>query len=72
MHNTKQECRCQVEAFMRLHGNELDLIAEYAEEFREIINSFEACFGRCPSASDLIWIVSERRGLDITKEGTEG
>ena len=65
---TLAENRAQAEAFKRLNGNELDLIAEYAADFRNIISDFEHHHdGAVPSADDLIWIESERKGRDITE-----
>jgi len=67
-HRTKDEILAQAEAFSRLHGNELELIQEYAGDFREIIVEFERLFGRVPTADDLIWIESQRNGRDITQD----
>ncbi len=64
--HVKEENQIQAEAFSRLHGNELELIMEYAADFRDIIAEFEAKYGRVPSADDLIWIESQRNGRDIT------
>jgi len=63
---TREENLAQAEAFSRMSGNELDLIKEYAADFRAIITEFERCFGRVPTADDLLWIESERSGRDIT------
>ena len=57
----------QAEALRRLNGNELELIQTHAADFRQIINDFERIHGRVPSADDLIWVVSERTGRDITQ-----
>ena len=65
--HVKEENRVQVEAFRRMHGNELDLIGVYAKDFRNIISEFETRFGRVPTADDLIWIESQRQGHDITE-----
>jgi hypothetical protein len=65
--NVKEENLAQAEAFSRMHGNELEMIGAYAEDFREIISEFEATFGRVPTADDLIWLESQRRGRDITQ-----
>ena len=64
---TKEENQVQVEAFRRMHGNELELIGVYAEDFRDIISGFEAKYGRVPTADDLLWIESKRQGHDITE-----
>lgn len=64
--NTKAENRNQVEAFRRMKGNELELIALYASNFRKIITDFASTYDRVPSADDLIWIESQHRGRDIT------
>jgi len=61
------ENRVQAEAFRRMGGNELELIPIYAPDFRQIINEYERAHnGLVPSADDLIWIESQRRGRDIT------
>ncbi len=65
-HKTREEILAQAEAFSRMNGNELDLIRAYAEDFRDIISEFEAKHGRVPTADDLLWIESQRRGRDIT------
>lgn len=65
--HVKEENRAQAEAFRRMHGNELELIRVYAEDFRDIISEFEAKFGRVPTADDLLWIESQRQGHDITE-----
>lgn len=65
---TKDENVAQAEAFSRMTGNELELIKEYAADFRDIILGFEEKFGRVPTADDLLWIESEIRGRDITKD----
>jgi len=64
--HVKDENLAQAEAFSRMSGNELDLIQEYAADFREIIVEFERRFGRVPTADDLLWIESQRNGHDIT------
>jgi hypothetical protein len=65
--NTKAENRAQAEAFCRIKGNVLDLIALYAADFRDIITEYEAMHeGHVPSADDLLWIESQRQGRDIT------
>ena len=66
--NTKAENWVQAEAFRRMKGNVLDLIALYAADFRQIITEFEGAYQRIPSADDLIWIASQRCGRDITGE----
>jgi hypothetical protein len=43
------------------------MIAEHAEDFRDIINDFEEMHNRVPSANDLLWIASQHCGQDITK-----
>ena len=65
--HVKEENRAQAEAFRRMHGNELELIGVYGEDFRDIITEFETRFGRVPTAGDLLWIESQRRGQDITE-----
>jgi len=65
---TKEENLAQAEAFSRMSGNELELIKEYAADFREIIVEFERRYGRVPTADDLLWIESERNGRDITRD----
>ena len=64
--DTKNENRVQAEALTRLNINELEAIGLYAEDFRQIINEFESARGRVPTADELIWIVSEMQGRDIT------
>lgn len=62
------ENKAQAEAFQRMPGNELDLIQVYASDFREIITEYEASHeGHVPSADDLLWLESQRRGRDITQ-----
>ena len=63
----KKENRVQVEAFRRMQGHELELIHEYAADFREIITEFERTSNRTPTADDLLWIASQRQGRDITE-----
>lgn len=67
MRHTKEENRTQAEAFRRMQGNELELIRVYAADFRDIITEFEAATGRVPSADDLLWLESQRKGRDITE-----
>lgn len=64
----KAENRAQAEALRRMHGNTLELIRIYAQDFREIIAEYETACGRPPTADDLIWLESERLGRDITKD----
>lgn len=66
--HVKEENQAQAEAFRRMNGNELELIGVYAEDFRDIITEFESRFDRVPTADDLLWIESQRRGRDI-REG---
>ncbi len=66
--HTREENLAQAEAFSRMSGNELDLIKEYAADFRDIITEFERRYGRVPTADDLLWIESERNGRDITRD----
>lgn len=66
-HHTRDENLVQAEAFRRMKGNELELIQEYAGDFRDIITEFESRFGRVPTADDLLWIESQRNGRDITQ-----
>ena len=63
--NTKEENKAQCEAFASMHGNVLEMIEIYGAEFRQIINDFEAEFGKCPSGNDLLWIASEHAGRNI-------
>ncbi|MDF7801862.1 hypothetical protein P4C99_20460 [Pontiellaceae bacterium B1224] len=65
--HTKEENRSQAEAFRRMHGNELELIKVYAADFRDIITEFEIANGRVPTADDLLWLESQRKGRDITE-----
>jgi hypothetical protein len=65
--NIKAENSVQAEALVRIKGGELEAIKLYAEDFRQIINEFEAVQGRVPTADELIWIASEHRGRDITE-----
>ena len=67
-HRTRDEILAQAEALSRMSGNELELIKEYAADFREIIIDFERRHGRVPTADDLLWIESERSGRDITRD----
>lgn len=64
---TKAENWAQAEAFLRMQGNELELITLYAADFREIILEFEREHGRVPTADDLLWIESQHQGRDITQ-----
>ena len=64
-HKTRDEILSQAEAFSRMSGNELELIQEYAPDFRDIITAFERQHGRVPTADELLWIASERQGRDI-------
>lgn len=66
--HTRDEILNQAEAFSRMNGNELELIKEYAADFRQIINDFERTHGRAPTADDLLWIASQHNGHDITKD----
>ena len=63
---TKEENHVQADAFRRMQGCELELINDYAENFRDIILGFAKSHGRVPTADELLWIESERRGRDIT------
>ena len=65
--HVKEENQAQAEAFRRMHGNALELIGVYAEDFRDIITDFETKYGRVPTADDLLWIESQRQGHDITE-----
>jgi alpha-glucuronidase len=65
--NFLQEMKVQSEAFARCNGDILEMIAEHAEDFRDIINDFEEMHNRVPSANDLLWIASQHCGQDITK-----
>ncbi len=65
---TRDEILAQAEAFRRLSGNELELIQEYAADFRDIITDFERKHGRVPTADDLLWIESQHQGHDITRD----
>ena len=67
-HRTRDEILAQAVALSRMSGNELELIKEYAADFREIIIDFERRHGRVPTADDLLWIESERSGRDITRD----
>ena len=65
---TWAENRAQAEAFRRMKGNVIDLIDQYAGDFRQIITEFELAYnGRIPTADDLIWIESQHCGFDITR-----
>jgi hypothetical protein len=65
---TKEENRIQAEAFGRMNGNALELIPQYASDFREIITEYESTHeGHVPSADELLWIESQRKGRDITE-----
>jgi hypothetical protein len=65
---TKEENWAQAEAFRRMHGNELELIRVYAADFRTIITEYEIAHeGHVPTADELLWLESERRGWDITQ-----
>ncbi len=66
--NRSLEIRAQAEALSLMHGNIMTLIGLYAEEFRAIINDYEAMHGKEPTANDLLWIASEHAGRDLTKE----
>jgi len=66
--NIKAENRVQAEAFRHMRGTALELIPQYAEDFRDIIAQYEAAHeGDVPSADDLLWIESQRQGRDITE-----
>jgi hypothetical protein len=62
-----EEMQSQAEAFRRMNGDLIELIAKHAEEFRAIIDDYEAMHDRAPTANDLLWIASEHAGEDITK-----
>jgi hypothetical protein len=65
---TKEENWAQAEAFRRMQGNELELIRVYAADFRTIITEYEITHeGHVPTADELLWLESERRGRDITQ-----
>jgi hypothetical protein len=66
-HSSREEILAQAEAFRRMTGDEMELIREHAADFREIITEFERQHGRVPTADDLLWILSERNGRDITR-----
>lgn len=66
--SSKKEIQEQAKAFEMMDGNILANIAKYAEEFRDIINEFEAMHGKEPTANDILWIASERHCCDLTKE----
>ena len=59
------EMQAQAEAFRHMNGNMLELIAQYAPEFRQIIDDYEAMHNRPPTANDLLWIASEHAGRDV-------
>lgn len=66
--STKEENWTQAEAFRRMKGSALELIPIYAADFRQVIIEFEQNHnGRVPSADELIWLMSERQGRDITE-----
>ena len=66
--SVKEENRAQAEAFLRMKGDELELIKVYAADFRQIIIDYEIAHnGRVPTADDLLWIESQLRGRDITQ-----
>lgn len=63
----KAENWVQVEAIRRINGDVLEIIKDYASDFRQIICEFELMHeGEVPSADDLIWLISERKGCDVT------
>lgn len=67
--DTKLENLAQAEAFLRIQGDEMDMITLYAADFRKIISDFERTHrGQVPTADDLLWIESELLGRDITQE----
>ncbi len=66
--HTQTENRIQAEAFRRMKGNVIDLIGMYAADFRQIITEYELACHRIPTADELIWIESQRRGRDITRD----
>ena len=63
--NHKEHMKAQREAFMQMNGDVLNLIDQYAAEFRKIITDFEQMHGRPPTADDLLWIASEHAKRDI-------
>ena len=64
---TRDEIMEQGKALSAMHGDVLENIHSYAEDFRAIITDYEKEFGVPPSAADLLWIASEHAGFDITK-----
>lgn len=65
---TKEENRAQAEAFRRMNGDVMELIPQYAADFRQIITEFESMHeGQVPTADELISIESQRSGRDITQ-----
>lgn len=68
MTSVRKEILTQAEAFSRMHGNVLDLIPVYADDFRRIIVEFESIHnGRPPTADELLWLESKLKGYDITR-----
>ena len=66
---TKAENWAQAEAFRRIHGDVLELIPLYAADFREIISEFESTHkGQVPTADELLWLESARKGRDVTQK----
>lgn len=63
-----EETQPQVEAFEKMPGELLELIARYGADFRAIITWFEENEGRVPTAEDLIWCESKALGRDVTKD----
>lgn len=66
--HVKEENRAQAEAFRKMHGDALELIPIYAADFRDIISEFELAHdGQVPTAEDLLWLESQRKGRDSTE-----
>lgn len=68
---TKQEILAQADALKRIPMDTLDAIDLLCADFRSIIEEYEAKFNKVPTGDDLIWLISEKLGRDITKTGKE-
>ena len=50
-----------------MKGELLELIDKYAEDLRKIICQYEDENGTVPTGDDLLWLLCELHGKDLTK-----
>lgn len=63
----RKENVAQCECLKRLKGEVLELIDKYAVELRDIICEHEEKTGEVPTGDELVWILCEHHGQDLTK-----